>query len=390
MTMTTKTKTTRRGIKIMRQFPLMTVLVLLLVVAFPLSVIAKSVDIMDSAPRRNREQQNARKRRQQQEAPESPQQEQPKQPPPRSFVKDYELWDPALFPQVLEEWKTRYPDLIKVTTAQEAYGFPAAGTDRDCPFYTKSNGCPNYIFTMQDYIAHPEDSDSSNNLPEVFWSGCLHGNERVGPTSVMEAATLLLESAHCESLPRRRQDRKGGTGGSASKTASSSSSLDSQLQEANDCRQTLRNKGIDDVHRKWLARLVATRRIVVVPTANALGYYRDIREEGAVDPNRDFPYDVTDPTQCMQTIAGRTLNEIYREHMFQLALTFHAGMEVVAYEWGAPSWLNHLSPDDEAQSQIAAGYSRYGGGWAKSRPYNYGTMNDMVYYVRGGMEDCTW
>ena len=92
-------------------------------------------------------------------------------------------------------------------------------------------------------------------------------------------------------------------------------------------------KGIDDVHRKWLARIVSTRRIVVVPTANALGYFRDQREEGTIDPNRDFPYDLTDDTQCMQTIAGRTINEIYREHMFQLALTFHAGMEVVSYEW---------------------------------------------------------
>ncbi|KAL3924865.1 MAG: hypothetical protein SGILL_000788 [Bacillariaceae sp.] len=261
--------------------------------------------------------------------------------------------------------------MIQVTTAQEAYGFPAAGNSKDCPFYTKSDGCPNYFFTIQDYIAHPAGSDSSNNLPEVFWSGCLHGNERVGPTSVMEATSLLLEAAHCEALPRR--DIK--------------VELNKQLKEAQTCRQALRNKGVDDVHRKWLARLVTTRRIVVAPTANALGYFRNQREENGIDPNRDFPYDLQDNTKCMQTIAGRTINEIYREHMFQLALTFHAGMEVVAYEWGAPSWLDHLAPDDEAQQQIGGGYSRYGGGWAKSHPYDYGTMNDLVYYVRGGMED---
>ena len=85
------------------------------------------------------------------------------------------------------------------------------------------------------------------------------------------------------------------------------------------------------------------------PTANALGYYQNQREEGSVDPNRDFPYDILDEASCMQTIAARTLNEIYREHMFQLALTFHAGMEVVGYEWGAPTWLNYYSPDDVAQ-----------------------------------------
>lgn len=289
----------------------------------------------------------------------------------KQLVQNYNLWDASKFPQVLEEWKTLYPDFVQVTTAQDLYGLPTAGNEDDCPFYTKSKGCPNYILTIQDFVIHPIDSDSSNSLPEVFWSGCLHGNERVGPTSVMEAATLLLESAFCESLPRPN------------------ATLDKdEIQQAKTCRRKLRQRGIDDIHRKWLARLVSTRRIVVVPTANALGYYRDAREEGTVDPNRDFPYDLQDPTKCMQTIAGRTINEIYREHVFQLALTFHAGMEVVSYEWGAPSWLDHFSPDHVAQEQIAGGYSRYGGGWSHSKPYNTGTMNDMVYYVRGGMEDC--
>jgi hypothetical protein len=117
--------------------------------------------------------------------------------------------------------------------------------------------------------------------------------------------------------------------------------------------------------------------IVIFSTANALGYYRDKREEAGVDPNRDFPYDVEDKEDCMVTIAGRTVNELFREHMFQLSLTFHAGMEVVGYEWGAPSWLGHLSPDDTAQNAIGGAYSRYGGGWDKSPAYKYGTMNDL-------------
>jgi hypothetical protein len=161
-------------------------------------------------------------------------------------------------------------------------------------------------------------------------------------------------------------------------------------------------------------------------TANALGYFRNVRTEEDVDPNRDFPYDIEDPEDCMQTIAGRTINEIYRDHMFQLALTFHAGMEVVGYEWGAPTWMGSLSPDDTAQSSIGSAYSRYGGGWSASEPYDFGTMNDLgthacvygfignfvvpypfvsllfflffcfsvflatVYYVRGGMEDWSY
>ena len=39
----------------------------------------------------------------------------------------------------------------------------------------------------------------------------------------------------------------------------------------------------------WLARLVNTRSVYVMPSANALGYYLDQREELSTDPNRDFP-----------------------------------------------------------------------------------------------------
>jgi hypothetical protein len=171
-------------------------------------------------------------------------------------VIEYKLWESSKISEVLDEWKKKYPNLIQVTTSQEAYGLPTAGNEEDCPFYKESDGCPNYFFTLQDFTAHPIDSISSSYLPEVFLSGCLHGNERVGPTSVMEATSLLLESAHCEGLPRR------------SSLSLSASSLDLELKEAKECRQTLKNKGIDDVHRKWLARLITTRRIVVAPTTN--------------------------------------------------------------------------------------------------------------------------
>ena len=55
------------------------------------------------------------------------------------------------------------------------------------------------ILTIQDFELHPENSSSSNVLPEVFWSGELHGDERVGPTVVMEAAFLLLGGILCAS-----------------------------------------------------------------------------------------------------------------------------------------------------------------------------------------------
>ena len=274
----------------------------------------------------------------------------------------YKILSSEVIKHHLDQYQTKYPNFFHLTSSQEKYGLPTAGGPEDCPFDKEVDGCRNFIFTIQDFLTHPEGSESSNHLPEVFWSGCLHGNERVGPTSVVHAAGLLLESAACEALPRRDADKD---------------SWEKQLEKAKTCRADLKEKGISDVHRKWLARLVSTRRIVVVPTANALGYYQNKREENKIDPNRDFPYDLTDSSLCMRTIAGRTLNEVYQEHMFQLALTFHAGMEVVGYEWGAPTWLGHLSPDDTAQKNVAAAYSRYGGGWQHSKAYNYGTMNDM-------------
>jgi Zinc carboxypeptidase len=124
-----------------------------------------------------------------------------------------------------------------------------------------------------------------------------------------------------------------------------------------------------------------------MPTPNALGYFRNTREENGIDMNRDFPYDLTDPSQCMQTIGARAINEIFQQHMFQLSLTFHGGMRQIGYEWGAPSWKGYDSPDDTAQTAIGKAYSMYAGSWKGTPNYAYGSMNDGVYPVRGGMED---
>jgi len=227
-------------------------------------------------------------------------------------IRQYVLWKPEEIPDALNKWAKHYPDLVRVTTAQEAYGLPRAGDTDDCPF-DDGEGCLNYILTIQDFIRHPTDSDSSARLPEVLWSGEVHGDERVGPTSVLEAAQLLLDCASCEAIPDMALK---GTAG-----------WEKEMQNALSCRDELEKRGIHPKQRQWLARLVSTRRIVVVPTANALGYYRVVRTEGLVDPNRDFPYDLSNPSECMKTIAGRTLNEVFREHMFQLSLTMHGGME---------------------------------------------------------------
>ena len=189
-------------------------------------------------------------------------------------------------------------------------------------------------------------------------------------------AELLLASAHCESLPRMNQKLE----------LSNNEEWEQELINARSCRESLKvDHGIPSPLRQWLARLVSTRRTIIIPTANALGYSQNKREEGNIDPNRDFPFDIEQyhEDECMQTIAGRSINELWRSHLFQIGLTFHGGMEVIGYEWGAPTYLNYNAPDALAQEQIANAYSRYSNGFHGHSAYDYGTMNDKVYYVRG-------
>lgn len=197
-------------------------------------------------------------------------------------------------------------------------------------------------------------------------------------------AELLVESAYCESLPRMHFRPK------VDSNKEESHKWEEELMSAKSCREDLAtNKGVPSPYRQWLARLVSTRRTVIIPTANALGYSRNQREEDGIDPNRDFPFDIETPNsnKCMQTIAGRSINELFRSHLFPIGLTFHGGMEVIGYEWGAPTYLNKDAPGEVAQRTIASAYSRYANGFKGHVPYDSGTMNDKVYYVRGGMED---
>ena len=417
----------------------------------------------------------------------------------------------------------QYPELVRLENAQEQFGLRAVGGPSDCTFEPPAlgEGCHNWYMVIEDGLyngkggladdatfaaeaaaakvdeSQPPPSQGGDGgrdlensldstadpygaLPEVILSGALHGDERVGPTAVLETAAILLESAHCESLPRivsggvsmrnggdaededettRRTERKHARHKSRHKKVSSlkrkgrqvrrrhnklvtvrkrnQKAMDAsrrtdrdyiekrkrqrrqellaqsprstaatyypteQLDEARICRSSLKSRGIPGSERRWLARLVSTRRIVIVPSANSLGYFRNVRHEGendGLDPNRDFPYDLSDPNMCMRTIAGRTMNELFRQHIFQMGITFHGGMEAVAYEWGAPSYqlpdapkqasaLNpvpsYAAPDSVSQKQMSHIYSSYGGKFIKNggEKYPVGTMNELVYPV---------
>jgi len=45
----------------------------------------------------------------------------------------------------------------------------------------------------------------------------------------------------------------------------------------------MKDRGVDDAMRQWFAKPVSTSHIVILATANALGYFRKEREEDGVD-----------------------------------------------------------------------------------------------------------
>jgi len=228
----------------------------------------------------------------------------------------------------LRNMEEDFPGLFHLSTAQDEFGLGTSGTCGEGP-------CLNWIAQVTNFSALNEDT------PEVFFSGELHGDERVGPTATVEFMRLLL-----------------GQYGS----------------------------------NPWITHLVDTRSIFVMPMANARGYRANLRTEAGVDVNRDFAFD-TDPSDCMRSIAAQSLNELFRAHLFQLAITFHAGVEMITYVWGTfPTLLEDRSrsPDDHAQIMLGSTMSAWAGpGPASegSKTYPHGRINDILYPVKGGMED---
>ncbi|EGZ25542.1 hypothetical protein PHYSODRAFT_297172 [Phytophthora sojae] len=222
---------------------------------------------------------------------------------------------------------------------QDKYGLPKR-KELQCTRANKTVPCEQYVIKITDEATLPEPE-----RPELIFSGAVHGNERVGPQAVVALAELLLSHA----------SRADGS--------------------------------------PWLKHLVKTRTIVIVPTANAYGYNHNVRKELDVDPNRDFPYNLDEGEECMVTMAARGLNELWRDHLFQLGITFHAGTHCITYEWGGKNHVlesgkSQKSPDDRSQQQLARIMSRFGGKFEENGEYYPdGTMNDVVYAVNGGMED---
>ncbi|GMF12770.1 unnamed protein product [Phytophthora lilii] len=256
--------------------------------------------------------------------------------------------------KLLLELNATFPDVVQVSIAQETYGLPYP-KELQCIVDDESKAtepCKQFVVHLTNHSTLAADPQR----PEVFISGALHGNERVGPNAAIELVTLV---AH----------------------ATSNFATDEKVKPTVDTQ-------------RWLRELVNTRNVLVTPMTNAYGYSHNHREELKVDPNRDYNY-MRSGAECMQTMTSRVVNEIWRDHIFQLAVTFHGGTRAVAYEWGSPDhYLNgdeknpsEKSPDHMAQFEISHTLANFAGVFPDKKLYPTGTMNDIVYGVTGGMED---
>jgi len=234
----------------------------------------------------------------------------------------------------IKELQSKYPDLIEVTTAQEKFDLPSPGMCGEAKCVTP------IVYLTNHKI-------DNTYKPQVYISGEVHGNERVGPTTTLEFIRLVLEN-----------------------------------YELND----------------FIKNLLDQRYLVISPMTNAQGYHDNHREETVeskvhIDPNRDFPFDLTDYSKCMQTVAARTVNELFISQLFQLAFTFHGGINVIGYVWGAPRHMIRHSqksteaPDFSAAQEISVLLHNVASKSRHTEEYILGTMTETVYEVRGGMED---
>ncbi|OEU07605.1 Zn-dependent exopeptidase [Fragilariopsis cylindrus CCMP1102] len=278
----------------------------------------------------------------------------------------------------MQSLATRYPQFVTYDTSQNRYELPTT-----CPLSQEdqNTGCYNHFLIISDPItySHKSGQIALQQRPDVFLSGALHGNERVGPVALMNVAKLLVESASCQAK---------------------------LTVDGIDYCAALK-KYLDKETVSWLARLVTTRRIVIVPNPNSSGYYLNQRFENYInpngqstngfDPNRDFPYNAKDSSQCMKSITARTINELFLDNLFQMSMSYHGGIELIGFSWGAigvPS--NRVSPDDVAQRILTDKISLYAGELYSSgelntspngRFYETGVIKDILYGVNGSFED---
>ena len=294
----------------------------------------------------------------------------------------------------LYEMKKINGTYIDITTAQQEFGLPSPGGECRRNINTPEK-CFHYIVKLTNFSS----VIPNKNKPTIYFSGEVHGDERVGPTSMVELIRLFL----------RHRDEP------------------------------------------LISHLLNTRLVIITPMTNPHGYHSNIREELLIenenqvlgtktiynqihkDINRDFPY-LVNPSSCMQTIGARVINELFLKYNFILSLSLHGGTQSLTYAYGTPNHINgneviemnyspikenkmlgkkvknislkiakqyrngeyeeasnsrksNNPPDLYALQSIANTSLTHSKGNSNEQIYKTGDMNTIVYPVEGGMED---
>lgn len=249
----------------------------------------------------------------------------------------------------LTELVAKYPKLLRLSSAQQTFLLPHVGNCTQLQSATDQIGVPAPCTVWVVALSNLSTLPSEPGRPEMLVSGLLHGDEVIGPHAVLAFIEHMVSNYHSD---------------------------------------------------PFVKHLMDTRLVVLTPMTNAIGFFRQERTERqrgpngsevTYDPNRDFGFD-QDPKKCMQTVAARALNELFRVHLFRVLITFHGGTNVVGYEWGDTHHCNgpmcKPAPDTgimhalgERMSHMAGPAGQYEGA------YPVGDMGKLVYPVNGGLED---
>ncbi|POM67093.1 Hypothetical protein PHPALM_16968 [Phytophthora palmivora] len=92
----------------------------------------------------------------------------------------------------LLELNATFPDVVQVSIAQETYGLPYP-KELQCVVddETKTTEpCKQFVVHLTNHSTLANDPER----PEIFISGALHGNERVGPNAAIELVALVAHA----------------------------------------------------------------------------------------------------------------------------------------------------------------------------------------------------
>lgn len=127
-------------------------------------------------------------------------------------------------------------------------------------------------------------------------------------------------------------------------------------------------------------------------------------KSSSFDINRDFPFNIKNDDECLNTIASRVIHELFTHNLMVSSLTFHGGMSALAYPYGSffhskealdfKGFTATQSPDEIVFKEIGKIINNFSLVSYQSEsdentmiPYQFGDISSTIYPVNGGLED---